>query len=142
DYQRSWANRNALAENPTIDDLDVKLAQISAPGSEDYETVRAFISGLVESGERVVAGTPDLFRIDVEQVDLVGPSPTAEAVVTICFVGNRTRIDSQGNVVPGSGQLIAARRQDRVTSTPNGWLPTSGFTDLWQGLEVAECPPA
>ncbi len=40
DYQRSWQLRRALTENPTLDDLDATLAQISAPGSADYSDAR------------------------------------------------------------------------------------------------------
>ena len=56
--------------NPTLDDLDAKLAQISAPGSANYTTLQSFVNELVTLGERVVPGTPDEFRIDVESVDL------------------------------------------------------------------------
>ncbi|MET0326164.1 MAG: hypothetical protein ABW219_13130 [Ilumatobacteraceae bacterium] len=142
DYQRSWANRNALAENPTLDGLDEKLAGIAVPGSGAYDAVRVFFRGLVDRGESVVPGTPDLFRIDVEDVELSDVTPLTEATVTICFISNRRRLDAQGNVIVGSDALIAARRLNKVQLTPNGWLPTDGFTDLWQGLDVAECPPA
>ena len=71
DYQRSWQLRRELTENPTLDNLDATLAQISAPGLGGLQHApRAFVTDLVTLGERVVPGTPDEFRLDVEQVDL------------------------------------------------------------------------
>ncbi len=41
DYLRSWELRRELTANPTLDGLDEQLAQISAPGSEDYATLQS-----------------------------------------------------------------------------------------------------
>jgi hypothetical protein len=137
DYLRSWELRRELTANPTLDGLDEKLAQISAPGSEDEATLRSFIEELVSLNERVVAGTPDEFRIDVEVVDVT----SAGATVTVCFVGNSRRINAAGDTVLDLGTL-AVRTQQDVEQTGNGWLPASGERDLWQGLGVTECPAA
>ena len=136
DYLRSWQLRRELTANPTLDGLDEKLAQISAPGSESDSTMRQLIADLVANGERVVAGAPDLFRIDVEAIEF----GQDEATLTVCFVGNSQRVDSAGTVVLDLGTL-AVRTQQDVRRTANGWLPSSGQRDLWQGLEVTECPP-
>jgi hypothetical protein len=141
DYQRSWQLRRELIANPTLDGLDEKLAQISAPGSADYNMSRDFVTELASAGDRVVPGTPDEFRIDIERVELVGNPPHQEARVTMCWVANPVRVNSEGAVVTDFG-LVAARRQDHVVLTPGGWLPDGQLVDYWQGLGVTECPPA
>jgi hypothetical protein len=139
DYLRSWELRRELTANPTLEGLSEKLAQISAPGSDDAENFRTFINELVSLGERVIPGTPDEFRIDVEDVELVGGPPNSEGVITICFVSNSVRVDASGNVVSDLG-IVATRSEDHVVTTPNGWLPDRGLEDTWQGLGVTECP--
>jgi hypothetical protein len=141
DYQRSWQLRRELIANPTPDGLDQRLALMSVPGSESFTMLRDFVTELVNLGERVVSGTPDEFRVDVEQVELIGEPPHGEAIVTVCFVSNTVRVDPAGAVVSDFG-IVASRSEDHLILTPNGWLPDGGFVDSWQGLGVTECPPA
>ena len=49
DYLRSWELRRELTENPTLEGLDEKLAQISAPGSEDYANLQNLVVELVSA---------------------------------------------------------------------------------------------
>ncbi len=139
DYQRSWQLRNELSRNPTLENLDERIAQISAPGSEDAMDLKEVIEDAVATGERTVPGDPDLFRIDVENIEISG-SPPSQAVITVCFVGNANLVDSQGNVI--NGGLMATRSRETVVPTANGRLPNGFFIDLWGGSGVAECPPA
>lgn len=139
DYQRSWQLRRELVMAPALDGLDSRIAQISAPGSDDAAVLRTTVEELVSTGDRTIPGDPDVFDIDIEAVELRGDPPT-EASVTVCFVSNVQRVDREGNVL--SGGLIAARRQETVVPTDNGWLPTAGVTVLWQGVGVTECLPA
>jgi hypothetical protein len=141
DYLRSWQLRRELTANPTLDGLDEKLAQISAPESESSTNLRVLIEELVTVGERVELADPTRNRIDVEGVELVGSDPVSEAVVTVCYVRDLVRRSTTGEIVSESG-LLASRSREHVVRTPNGWLPDTGFEDVWEGLEVTECPPA
>jgi hypothetical protein len=111
-----------------------------APGSESYNSVKAFIEELVATGERVVSGDPDLSSVTVEMVELVGQPPYQEALVTACSVDNRLRVDAAGAPVE-EPLLFAIRQQQTSQLTGNGWLPASALTGLEQGDGIAECPP-
>ena len=120
DYLRSWELRRELTANPTLDGLDEKLAQISAPGSEDYDNASELRStSWSRRGERVVAGTPDEFRIDVESVELVGEPPHQEAVVTICFVEQHRPGRCQRQRRRRTSASSRRRSDDHVVARPN-----------------------
>ena len=72
---RSVALRDEWTRNPTLDDLDERAATISAPGSPDYEGLVALIRELVERGERLVPGEPDLNAATVEPVEISSETP-------------------------------------------------------------------
>ncbi len=81
DYERSWQVLAQLTESPTLDNFDATLAQIAVPGSENYNALKEFVTGMVQRGEHVVRGTPDYFSITVEVVELSDGPASAEAVV-------------------------------------------------------------
>lgn len=142
DYQRSWQLRLEITENPTLDGLDDKLAQIAVPDSVSYQGLRDAVTEMVAEGRRTARGVPDQFSITVESVELLGQPPFAEAVLTYCYVTNRVNLDAAGNVIPGSEGLYAARRRENVRATGNGWLPFGLVTPLWENVDVTVCPPA
>jgi hypothetical protein len=140
DYERAWQSHEELVTNPTLDQLDDRLAQFVAPGSDSFNSVKAFVERLVADGQRVINGDPDYSTVTVEMVELIGGPPYAEATVTACQVTNRIRVDSAG-VPAQEPALIAIRQQQTVQRTLNGWLPSSNLTGLEQGDGITECPP-
>ena len=95
--------RRELTANPTLEGLDEKLAQISAPGSDDYKICELH-QRVGPAGDRVIPSTPDEFRIDVERWNS-GEPPYGEAVVTICFVGAPSGSIQPAGVVEEFGGL-------------------------------------
>ena len=100
----------------------------------------ALIRELVEQGQRVVPGEPDVNAATVEQVELSPDNPTV-ATVTVCIVFNDRRIG------PGrrdrrrrSISSRALRIRQQVQQTPNGWLPASPFEPLAGAEGVDDMP--
>jgi hypothetical protein len=128
-FVRANQGREDLARSPSLDGLEGKLAAIALPGSPTYINFLDFIQGLVERGERVVPGTPDLSEVRVESVEIVGAPSAGRAVVTACTVTNEARVGADGKPVRGSGGLSAARIREPMQRTEAGWVlvgPTAG----------------
>jgi hypothetical protein len=142
DYERASKLLDELATNPTLENLDARLARIVAPGSRADADVEGFVRDLVASNERVIDNDPDYSTIEVERVELRGKPPYERATVTSCWVSNRLRIDADGNRIAGTGALVAARQIEPVELTQQGWLPSGRIRDAWEGTEVTERPPA
>lgn len=139
DYERSAELLDELASNPTLENLDARLAEITAPGTSPYRNIKAFISGMVERNERVINGEPDYSTAEAEMVKLQGDPPHKEAVVTFCVVTNRVRIDEGGNPQPGTGNLAAIRGSATSANTgESGDLGTISTTSATRWLAVAE----
>lgn len=140
DYVRAAELRDELTRNPTLDGLEDKAARISAPGSPDYESLVTFIEELVERGERIAPGVPDLNTTTVERVELSADSPDV-ATVTVCEVFNDRRVGPTGeDVSDDTGILSAIRIRRQVQRTAHGWLPASPFEPLSAAEEVTTCP--
>ena len=93
DYVRSWELRNELTSNPTLDNLDARVAEIAAVGTPEFDSLKAFVEELVALGERTAPGDPDIFSVTVEGVTL---SDGSRAEVTACYVDNRLRAQCGG----------------------------------------------
>jgi hypothetical protein len=139
DYERAAELRDELTRNPTLDGLEEKAALISAPGSPDYTAMVTLIQEMVERGERIVPGEPDLNTTTVELVELSTDSADV-ATVTACEVFNDRRIGPNGETIGDTGILSALRIRQQVQRTPNGWLPASAYEPLAGAEEVTECP--
>lgn len=131
-----------MTENPTLDNLDATVAQISAPGTNNYNTLRDFVTNLVQTGERAARASPDYFSVVAEQVELGPGPPYQDATVTMCYVDNRFLVDAAGQPVAATEGLVAGRYRQPVVPTPNGSLPASPLEAVWQGIDVTNCPPA
>ena len=142
DYARSWELRNELVMNPTLDDLDARVAEIAAVGTPEFDSLKAFVEELVALGERIQPNDPDTFSITVEAVTLEGSEPYERADVTFCYVDNRLRVDAQGASTGQFGAQIANRSVDSVALTQSGWLPDGELQIIWSGMGVTQCPPA
>ena len=150
DYQEASDRYFELVNQPSLDNLAERAKLAGADGSEYYASVVAEVEELVRLGDRVVPNDPDIRRIDVEAVDLVGASPYSEALITVCLVTNARQVtppenspNGQETLTPGTGELVAIRHQEPLLLTPQGWLPTVANTEaigIWEGSEA--CPPA
>lgn len=141
DYVRSWELREEIALNPTLDNLDARVAEIAAVGTPEFDALRVFVEELVATGERVVPNEPDVFTVTVKGVTLLGSTPYKEADVLVCYVDNRVRVDAAGQSTGASGELFANQGSDSVSLTDLGWLPDGDYRITWTGLGVTECPP-
>lgn len=129
DYERSFREILVMQENPSLDDLQARVDLVAAPGSEVHARLVQRISDLVDRGERVMPSDPDLTRVVVEQVELVGEPPYVRALVTNCETSNRRSVSSIDTTTAtadvmssDTGELISFRTVQPVVLTPNGWL--------------------
>ena len=156
DYVRSAQLRDEWTRNPTLENLDQRAATISAPGSPDYEGLVALIRELVEQGERLVPGEPDLNAVTVEtgrlhrtprpwrpcrvhrvQRPRVGPRKTVSyrILYTAPRSASRSLTRSTAGCRPG---IRAARWAEGVTTCPT---PTSAAcADCWRFTLSASAP--
>ncbi|MDQ3312144.1 MAG: hypothetical protein M3517_08570, partial [Actinomycetota bacterium] len=142
DYLRAERAYEELTANPTMDDLDARVAEIVDRRSSQFEGVRDAIIELVENDERIIKNDPDYSTLKIERVELKGRAPHRRAVVIYCDVDNRKRIDAEGNTIRGTGILVGSRRSDLVRLTASGrWLPYTRLTNLWQEAGATACPP-
>lgn len=139
DYVRSWELRNELTSNPTLDNLDARVAEIAAVGTPEFDSLKAFVEELVAIGERTAPGDPDIFSVTVEDVTI---DSSFQAKVTVCYVDNRLRLNSAGEPTGEFDELIALRGLDTVFSTDSGWLPADQIEISWSSIGVTSCPPA
>lgn len=132
------ANYDFLVD-PSVEALPAHLAAVAVPGSPVEASLTRFVNELVSLGDGIIPGDPDILKVIVEQVELVGEPPYTMALVTICEVDNRpqatlSKNTSDGRIiyVEGTGDLQALRGVQDVRLTPAGWrlydsLPDGGF---------------
>ncbi len=132
DYERAFYRRYELVAAPTLDNIEANVAEVMAKNSVLYVQIVKRIKDLVAAGDRVERNTPDLLKVTVEKVELVGDPPFTKAVATICQVDNLKQVTPAENSptgseveVVGTGDLIASRIADPVMLTDHGWLPYS-----------------
>jgi hypothetical protein len=137
-----------MLENPSLEDLEARVAQVHPVDSPAYQSLIERVQELVQLGHRVVPNDPDLLSVTVEAVELVGTPPYTEAVVTVCEVTNRKEVTvtsptSEVPAPPGTPSVDVARYDEPVRLADNGWLtyrvPREG-TLFVQGETT--CPPA
>ena len=138
DYERAAKLRDELTRNPTLEGLEEQAALIAAPGSPAHSGLLELVREMVERGERLVPGDPDLNSTTVEIVEISAESPDV-ATVTVCVGNNDLRVGPSGEAVEAVAPY-AARIIQQVSQTPQGWLPASPF-ELVAGAEgTTECP--
>jgi hypothetical protein len=149
DFEKAYFRNFELVLTPSLDNLDARVAEIAVPGSDAFTRVVAFVQDLVRLGDRVVPNDPDILKITVENVDLVGQPPYTEANVTSCKVTNRKRVTPAENSPSGieipvgdTGKLLAYRITEPVQLTATGWFRTSGdLTGIpFEGQESCATP--
>jgi hypothetical protein len=133
DFERVYLHTFDFFATPSLDHLDDRLAEIAVPGSGAFAARKAYIEDLVRLGDRVVPNVPDILKVTIENVELIGAPPYKEAKVTSCKVTNRKRVTPAENSpvsieagVGDSGKLVAERTVAPVQLTSSGWLPTAG----------------
>ena len=62
DYVRSRELRNELTSNPTLENLDARVAEIAAVGTQEFDSLKAFVEELVALGERTARATRTSLR--------------------------------------------------------------------------------
>ncbi len=147
DLEKSYFRNYELVLTPSLDNLDARVAEIFVPGSDAFNRLIAYVKDLVRLGDRVVPNDPDILKITVENVELVGQPPYTDANVTSCKVDNRKRVTPAENSpisveipVGDTGKLAAYRTTEPVQLTAIGWLPTSGNLKAVQFDGQDSCP--
>jgi hypothetical protein len=149
DFEKSFYRNYELVLAPSLDNLDAQVAEIAVPGSDAFTTLVAYIADLVRLGDRVIPNDPDILKVIVENVELVGEPPYTKANVTACKITNRKRVTPAENSPIGveipvgdSGKLFVQRATEPVQLAASGWLPTSGNLtgELFEGQETCPAP--
>jgi hypothetical protein len=149
DYERAFYRSYRILEHPRLRNLEMRAAEVLAPGSPAFDVFVARVRELVALGDAVVPNDPDLLSATVENVELAGEPPYRRATVTVCEVTNRRQVNLPENSpsgeaieVAGSGELLVTRFEEPVRLTRNGWLryktPREGIG--YPGETT--CPPA
>jgi hypothetical protein len=125
DYLRVQQALEDLNRAPTLENLDERVSAIAVPGSAGHSQILSAVQQSVAAGERIVAGDPDYSDVIVEAVELPEGPAGEDAVVTACVVTNEAVVNAEGDVLDGTGRLIAARIRDTLQRTSNGWLLTA-----------------
>lgn len=135
--------------DPSLDALPALLTATVVPGSPAEQSFSANVQHLVELGDAIVPGDPDIMKVTVENVELVGDRPYTMALVTTCEAENRRQVTLAKNSgigsdveTPGSGDLQATRFVHDVRLTPNGWRlyeTQEGTGFVYPGTDT--CPP-
>lgn len=132
--------RENLITNPTLDNLDQRVAEITEPGSQLAIDLETLIRDMVAKNERVVRGEPDYSGTTAESVELLGSPPFTEAMVTYCTVTNVRRVDASGATVLNTDGLVAYRASNRMVLSPLGWVQADGSVFIWNADNATECP--
>jgi hypothetical protein len=139
DYLRAEQALEDLSRNPTLADLETKVAAIAVPGSESFQAIVAAVQQDVASGERLAAGEPDYSDVIVESVDVLDAA-AGEAEVQACIISNQMRIGADGRPI-GQNRLLAARIRQSLQLTPSGWLRSSPRERVSIEEGVTACTP-
>jgi hypothetical protein len=130
DYTRAYLQRYEMLVNPSLDNLDARVAEVAVAGSDYHATFKALVEDLVAKGDQMIPNDPDVLTITIESVELTGEAPYTEAIVTSCQVENRKRVQTADNSPIGietevgdSGLITANHAVDPVRLTEFGWLP-------------------
>jgi hypothetical protein len=141
DYVKTAQAVEDLLRNPTLDNLDARLAEIAVPGSFVSNGIRSTIQNYVANGQHAAPGTPDYSDWTVESVDLIGGLADGRADVTACLVTNSVLVDSTGQTVGGVRTLTAAKIRQPMQVTSEGWRQSDQATALSQQEDTATCAP-
>ena len=146
-YRDLDAKGYAMLQNPTMDGLDAKVAEIALPGSPYAEALAARVTQLVQDGQYLVPDDPSIERLTVEAIDVTAPGA---ATVVACQVSNALTVKrADQSPIPGrsipiaNSQIYASRLTETLVQTPNGWRHdgVSGLqAPVWEGAD--SCPPA
>jgi hypothetical protein len=139
DYLKTAQAVEDLLRNPTLDDLDARLAEIAVPGSFMDTGIRQTIEAYVANGQHVVPGSPDYSDSTVESVELVGSPADGRATVRVCVVTNSKLVDSSGLVVGGISSLTAAELEQPMQLTADGWRQSDQTTGLSRHDNTTTC---
>lgn len=128
--QQYLAGRQALRElllNPTLDDLENRVAGFAQPGSEYYELSLQAVRDLVASGLRFAPNDPSVNLATIEVVDFEGSVPYQSAVLQTCDISNDLKVAADGSVAePGfDGTFNTIRERFHVVLTDRGWVRDS-----------------
>jgi hypothetical protein len=147
-YRDLDARGFALLQNPTLDGLDAKVAEIAVPGSPYAQAIVERVTELVNKGQFMRPNFNSIERLTIESIDITG---NGTANVTACQVSNAVtikvdeKLPTPGHSIPvgGTGNLYASRVTQSMVRTADGWRH-DGVADpndpVWEGLD--SCPPA
>ena len=150
EFEQSVVANYAGLVDPTLEALPKLLTDVVVPGSPSKASLTANVTELLQLGDGIGPGDPDILDITIEQVELVGAQPYTMALVTVCEVENRPQVTlskntSNGRVieVEGSGDIQAIRSIYDVRLAPAGWRLWETVPDVgkvYTGRDA--CPPA
>jgi hypothetical protein len=135
-----------MLNKPRLKNLERDVAKIATRDSPYFERLVTEIREMVDLNDRYIEGEPPIRKTVVERVQLLGEPPFSKARVTVCAVGNdsRVNVEPDGSIVyvGERGQLRAVRFTDPVRLTDDGWRIDRGVELIdpvvWYGVE--QCP--
>jgi hypothetical protein len=144
-YRELDAKGFAMLQNPTLEGLDAKVAEIAVPGGAYAQALTDRVKNLVESGQYVVPDDPSLDSVSVESIEFTGEGA---ATVTACLVTNALTVKrADQSPIPGRSmpianpEVYASRVHETLVVTETGWRH-DGFVNeedpVWQGVDA--CP--
>jgi hypothetical protein len=150
DYERAFYRRASMLADPSLRNLESRVATVLVEDSPAFETFVARVRELVALGDVVIPNDPNLYSATVESVRLVGEPPYRRAIVTVCEVDNRRQVTPPENSptgneieVAGTGKLLVTRIKEPVRRTDLGWLR---YRTKRNGIGFVQgettCPPA
>ena len=141
DYLKTAQAVEDLLRNPTLDNLDARLAEIAVPGSPSFTGIQATVQDDVSKGQHVAPGSPDYSDSSVESVEIVGDPAEGRAVVTVCLVTNSILVDSNGQKVGGTSAVTAAKFTQPMQRTTDGWRQSDEGTRVSIQENATTCAP-
>jgi hypothetical protein len=144
-YRDLDAKGYALLQNPTLDGLDAKVAEVAVPGGAYAQALNDRVSKLVQNGQYVVPDDPSLDAVTIESIEITGQG---SATVTACLVTNALTVKrADQSPIPGRSipianpEVYASRVHETLLRTEAGWRHDGFATDedpVWQGVDA--CP--
>ena len=125
DYLEAEEAIYALVHEPSLDQLEQRVALVAAPGSPFFDLMVARVTELVELGDIVTANDPDIDHVEIEDIEVVDGD---SALLTICRVTNLKQVTPGASptgedvLTLGTGELIASRSRECRLCTSNAWL--------------------
>jgi hypothetical protein len=100
-YVTGFNHEVGLGQDPPSEGLVRQVHRFAVPGSPISAELVSLLRRLVDKGTRMVVSDPSLNTTTVESVELIGPAPYNQALVTHCtvLIQEEARVARSGDIV-------------------------------------------